>query len=78
MSDYVVTEIVFDNLDNKTIEYYIKSGDWKDKAGGVGIQELGSIFVKEIRGDYHNVVGLPISTVSKYLIKYFGINLMER
>lgn len=41
---------------------------WEDKAGGYGIQDpFGMIAVKEIRGDYYNVVGLPISRVYQEL-----------
>lgn len=45
------------------IENYVKSGESKGKAGAYGIQDRGAIFVKEIRGDYYNVVGLPIEAV---------------
>lgn len=46
---------------------------WEDKAGGYGIQEpFGMLAVKEIRGDYYNIVGLPISRVYQDL-KRFGV-----
>ena len=43
---------------------------WEDKAGAYGIQDpFGMIAVKDIRGDYYNVVGLPISRVYQELKK---------
>ena len=41
--------------------------EWMDKAGAYGIQGKAALFVKSIRGDYYNVVGLPISRLSREL-----------
>src|SRR5690625_4440787 len=57
------TEVEFWPLTEEEIKWYISTDDPYDKAGGYGIQSLGSIFVKRIVGDYYNVMGLPISTV---------------
>lgn len=48
---------------NVRIGYTSKSlGDWRDKAGGYGIQEpFGMLAVKRIEGDYFNVIGLPVN-----------------
>jgi septum formation protein len=54
------TEVTFYPMTDKEIDDYIESGEPMDKAGAYGIQGLGSRFVKEISGDYNNVVGLPV------------------
>lgn len=57
----VTTKVTFDSLSIAEIEAYVDTGSPMDKAGGYGIQDdLGSLFVKHIDGDYYNVVGLPL------------------
>ncbi|MFA4662624.1 Maf family nucleotide pyrophosphatase [Pyrococcus kukulkanii] len=63
MEGYEVTEVKFRELDEELIGWYIKTGEWKDKAGAYGIQGYASVFVEWIKGDYYNVVGLPIKVV---------------
>ena len=46
---------------------YIDSDEPYDKAGSYGIQAKGALLVKEIRGDYFNIVGLPIAELSRKL-----------
>ncbi len=58
------TKVKFHDLDDATIEMYVKTGSPMDKAGAYGIQEdMGMILVEKIEGDYFTVVGLPISRV---------------
>jgi septum formation protein len=55
-----VTRVRFRELSDADIERYLASGEWRDRAGGYAIQELGAMLVEEIEGDYFNVVGLPV------------------
>ncbi len=68
-SFYVETDVTFWKLSDEEINQYIESNEPFDKAGSYGIQGLGSLFVKEIKGDYFSVVGLPISTLLRELKK---------
>ena len=52
--------VTFRSLDPATIELYLDSGEWRDRAGAYAIQGLGSILVERLEGDLSNVVGLPI------------------
>ncbi|MEL7834922.1 Maf family protein [Fodinibius sp. Rm-B-1B1-1] len=55
------TEVIFGDLDPKLVNAYVATGSPMDKAGAYGIQDPhGALFVKEIRGDYYNVVGFPL------------------
>ena len=55
------TRVTFNNLSDRDINYYITNYDPFNKAGGYGIQDWGSTFVKKINGCYYNVVGFPLS-----------------
>ena len=57
------TDVEFFDLTEAMVESYVSSGEPRDKAGSYGIQGLGRLLVKAIRGDYYNVVGLPVARV---------------
>lgn len=57
------TEVTFRELDLPAIERYLATGEWRDRAGGYAIQGAGAALVREIRGQYENVVGLPVATL---------------
>src|SRR2546423_2509459 len=54
------TEVKFAAMSDEEIDWYASTGEPLDKAGAYAIQGLGSRFIEEIRGDYFNVVGLPV------------------
>ena len=60
---------------NQEINYYWRTGEPRDKAGGYAIQGKGAIFIKHISGSYSGVVGLPIFETSQ-LMKNFNIPFM--
>ena len=45
------------------IDWYLASGEWRERAGGYAIQGRGAALVAAIEGDYSNVVGLPVPTL---------------
>lgn len=60
LSDYDCTEVKFNDLEEKEIRNYIKTGEPMDKAGAYGIQGMGSFLVDHIKGNLDNVIGLPM------------------
>ncbi len=63
------TTVWFKELDDETIETYVKTGEPLDKAGAYGIQGKGGALVERIEGSYSNVVGLPLELVREMLDK---------
>ena len=59
----VRTRVEFRPLSDAEIDWYLASGEWRDRAGGYAIQGRGGALVRRIDGDYLNVVGLPVSTL---------------
>jgi septum formation protein len=56
------TKVTFSSLSTSEIDAYIDTGSPMDKAGAYGIQDdWGAVFVKEVQGDFYNVVGFPLN-----------------
>jgi septum formation protein len=68
-SDCVTTQVLFKELSEIEIDWYIDSGEPFDKAGAYAIQGIGTFLVRRINGSYTNIVGLPVCEVLEYLIK---------
>jgi septum formation protein len=58
-----VTDVTFRALDDERITWYVSTGEWRERAGGYAIQGRGAALVREISGDYLNVVGLPATAL---------------
>ncbi len=69
LADFVETDVKMRNVPEQKILDYVKSRRPLDKAGSYGIQEIDSIFIDNIYGDYDNVVGLPIKKLKELLAK---------
>lgn len=66
------SEVAFRPLERAELEAYWQSGEPRDKAGAYAIQGLGAVFVRELRGSYSGVMGLPVFETAQ-LLKKFGI-----
>lgn len=73
VAEAVETKVIFDEISEAEARLYAESGEPLDKAGSYGIQGLGGIFVRELRGDYYNVVGLPIARLRTMLECEFSL-----
>ncbi len=72
--DYNITEVKMTALSEQELNNYVETGEPLDKAGSYAIQGLGGLFVKEIKGSYYSVMGLPIHQLAKLLDKFnYGI-----
>ena len=71
----VETTVWFKKLTPDEIHNYLETGEPLDKAGAYGINELGSLLIEKIEGDYTNVVGLPLFTFAKEL-KKLGVTIL--
>jgi septum formation protein len=70
------TRVYIHELTEKQIIRYLEKIHCHDKAGGYAIQQNGCIIVEKIEGCFYNVMGLPITTTHKLLLK-FGINFWD-
>lgn len=57
------TSVSFRTLAPATLDWYVETGEWRERAGGYAIQGRGAALVAGIEGDYLNVVGLPVAAL---------------
>jgi septum formation protein len=74
ISFHDITEVVFHELADEQIMHYVDNYKPYDKAGAYAIQEwIGVVGIQSIRGDFYNVMGLPVSRVLKSLKEDFHV-----
>ncbi len=73
---HVATEVTMRRLSEEDIEAYILFGEGVGKAGGYAIQGTAALFVERIKGDYTNVVGLPLSLTAR-MLEHVGVGWYE-
>ena len=70
------TEVTFRPMTDAEIRSYIATGDPMDKAGSYGVQGKAALFVSGLKGDYFNVMGLPVHLVG-LMLREFGVDLFS-
>lgn len=63
----VDSQVAFKRLSEAEIAAYLRSGEWRGKAGGYAIQGRAAVLIRWICGSYSNVVGLPIFETAQLL-----------
>jgi len=57
------TGVAFRELSEELLAWYLATGEWRGRAGAYAIQGAGAALVRSVRGDYENVVGLPLASL---------------
>jgi septum formation protein len=57
------TAVTFRALDERMIDWYVATGEWRGRSGGYAIQKAGAALVRSIEGECENVVGLPLAAL---------------
>ena len=57
------TGVSFRELSETLLDWYLATGEWRGRAGAYAIQGAGAALVRSVRGDYENVVGLPLASL---------------
>ena len=62
-TDVAATRVRFRQLEERELDWYLATGEWRERAGGYAIQGRGAALVAGVEGDYLNVVGLPVAAL---------------
>jgi septum formation protein len=75
-SGFGQSRVHFRHLSPQDIQWYLKTGEHRDKAGAYGVQGYASLFIDRIEGCFFNIVGFPIAAFQK-LCSESGISLIR-
>ena len=67
--DHAITRVRFSQMSDHEIEWYVATGEPMGKAGAYAVQGHAALFIEEIKGDYFNIVGLPVKLVYELACK---------
>jgi septum formation protein len=76
ISRAIECKVSFRKMTPREITAYVATGEPLERAGAYAIQELGSIFIKKVEGDFFTIMGLPVYELIKEL-KRFGVDPVE-
>ena len=70
----VTTDVTFVDLDDETLDWYLSTGEYRDKAGAYGMQGAAGALVERVDGSPTNVIGLPLAE-TVVLLRHSGVRL---
>jgi septum formation protein len=73
-STFSRSRVHFRRLSPAEIEWYLTTGEYRDKSGAYGVQGYASLFINRIEGCYFNIVGFPVAAFEK-LCRKAGMSL---
>jgi septum formation protein len=77
ISRAIESKVKLRKMTPREIAAYVKTGEPLERAAGYAIQELGSVFIEKVDGDFFSVIGLPVYELVKEL-KRFGVDVVEQ
>jgi septum formation protein len=73
---HAVTCVTLRPLTDEALDRYLASGEWRERAGAYAIQGIGSSLIQGVRGDYFNVVGLPVALLAD-MFEQLGVGTLS-
>ncbi|MBT6254227.1 septum formation inhibitor Maf [Candidatus Uhrbacteria bacterium] len=71
-----ISKVTFKTIPEHEIDAYIASGNTRNRAGAYGIQDLGSLFISGIEGDYYGIMGMPLYELMN-MLKEFDVDIWK-
>ncbi|NQV12273.1 septum formation inhibitor Maf [Candidatus Uhrbacteria bacterium] len=71
-----ISKVTFKDIPEHEIDAYIASGNTRNRAGAYGIQDLGSLFISGIEGDYYGIMGMPLYELME-MLKEFDVDIWK-